>query len=76
MSLMELQLALQEAIKQALNEPHNIADVEIHNLVMDDDAIRVKGHYSIRSFLSEIAAGNFKIKLNKKLQILELDLTE
>jgi len=73
---MEIQEALQETIKQALNEPYNIADVEIHNLVRDDDNIKVKGHYTIRSFLSEIAVGHFTIKLNKNLEILEFDLTK
>lgn len=76
MSVIEIQLVLQEAIKQALNEPYNIADIEIHNLVRDDDSIRVKGHYIIRSFLSEIAVGRFSIKLNTNLEILEMDLTE
>lgn len=73
---MEIQDVLQDAIKQALNEPYNIADIEIHNLVRDDDNIRVKGHYTIRSFLSEIAVGDFTIKLDKNLEIMELDLTE
>jgi len=76
LSLYDIQLKLQEAIKHALNEPYNIADVEIYHLVRDDDTIKVEGHYELSSFLTIKAEGKFKIRLDKNLEILELELTE
>ncbi|MCJ7763013.1 hypothetical protein MUP38_06130 [Candidatus Bathyarchaeota archaeon] len=75
--LSEIRYALQKAISEALNEVYFTAEIEIHEINVNEN-YSVKGAFKFVPFLSQTIKreGKFETKLDENLKIVTLKITE